>query len=194
MIKRYIPSADAVRSSRLLRWLGPRLHDPDLWRLHRQAVAKGVAIGLFFGLMVPVLQIPVAALVAFIVRANLWVSAASTLVTNPFTFGPIYFAAYSLGTRILGVSHTLPASALEPNATTIAGWIEFFWTKTVALGQPLLLGLLIMAVLASTIGYFATHLVWRIRVVNRRKAGLNARARRGPAAAGEPAGRTGVDQ
>src|SRR5690606_14445801 len=97
VLRRFLPTQESIKGNRLLRWLGPRLHEPGLWHLNRRAVARGVAIGVFFGFMIPVAQIPAAAVGAFFARANLWVSAIATLVSNPFTYAPIYFAAYRLG-------------------------------------------------------------------------------------------------
>ena len=64
----------------------------------------GVAVGVFFGLLLPVAQIPVSAAVAVLLRANLPMAVASTLVTNPVTFGPVYYGAYRLGKALLGAS------------------------------------------------------------------------------------------
>ena len=106
-MRRFLPTQDSIKGNRLLRWLGPRLHEPGLWHLNRRAVARGVAIGVFFGFMIPVAQIPAAAIGAFLARANLWVSAIATLVSNPFTYAPIYYAAYRLGGFLLGVIEAL---------------------------------------------------------------------------------------
>src|SRR5690606_6925327 len=99
-MKRFLPTRDSIKQNRLLSWLGPRIHDPLLWHVNRNSVARGVAIGVFFGLMVPIAQIPAAAVAALILRANLWVSAIATLISNPFTYGPIYILAYRLGSSI----------------------------------------------------------------------------------------------
>ena len=90
MLKSLLPTHDSIKKSRLLSWLGPRIHDPSLWHVNRRAVARGVAIGAFFGLMVPVAQIPAAAIASLLLRGNLWIAAVSTLVSNPFTYAPIY--------------------------------------------------------------------------------------------------------
>jgi uncharacterized protein (DUF2062 family) len=49
--KRYLPDPATLAANRWLAWMGPRLHDPQLWTLHRRNVARAVAVGLFAGLM-----------------------------------------------------------------------------------------------------------------------------------------------
>ena len=101
-LRRLLPSQEVLRSNRWLRWIGPALHHPRLWHMSRRGIALGVALGLFFGLLIPIAQIPLAAGAAVALRANLPTAVASTLVTNPVTFGPVYYAAWRVGNAILG--------------------------------------------------------------------------------------------
>ena len=101
-IKSWLPTPDSLRSNRWLRWMGPVLADPRLWHFSRKGIALGVALGIFFGLLIPVAQMPASALFAVILRANLPMAVASTLVSNPVTFGPVYYGAYRLGQAVLG--------------------------------------------------------------------------------------------
>lgn len=179
MIKRYLPSHDSIKQSRLLSWLGPRLHDPSLWHINRRAVARGVAIGAFFGLMVPVAQIPAAALVSLFMRANVWIAAVSTLVSNPFTYAPIYYFAYRLGATVLGAPLPRPASGVGEEVVAVA-WVDQlvdFGHWVTGIGQPLVLGMLILAVCGAMIGYWGVRLFWRIRVLSKRSRLRIARAR-----------------
>ena len=101
-LRAMIPTRAQIRDNRWLRWLSPWLRKPRLWRWSRRGVAMGVALGIFFGLLVPVAQIPLSVGAAVLMRANVPAAAASTLVTNPLTFGPLYYVAYQLGHRITG--------------------------------------------------------------------------------------------
>lgn len=176
MIKRFLPTRETIVQSRLLRWLGPRIHDPDVWRVNRNSVAKGVAIGAFLGFMVPVGQIPAAALVALMARANLWVAAIATLVSNPFTYGPIYYLAYRLGNWLLPSSHTTADPRLPEEGTLEAsGWVLGSLDWLAGIGRPLVLGVLIMAITAAVLGYFGVLLLWRINVILKRRKQRNAR-------------------
>lgn len=181
MFKRFLPTHDSIKQSRLLRWLGPRLHDPSLWRINRRAVAKGVAIGAFFGLMIPVAQIPAAAVASLFWRANLWIAAVSTLISNPFTYAPIYYFAYRLGAALLGrYAGTDPAlaEAKAEQAMAALSWFDNLWHWITGIGQPLVLGMLVMAVVGAVTGYVLAHLVWRIKVVIKRRRQRAARGLR----------------
>lgn len=176
MLKRFLPTRETIVQSRLLRFLGPRIHDPGLWHINRNSVAKGVAIGAFFGFMVPVAQIPAAALVALLVRANLWVAALSTLVSNPLTYGPIYYFAYRLGNWLLPSSQGPSDPRLsEGQAMTSLRWILDGLDWLTGIGRPLVLGMLIMATVAAVLGYFGILLIWRINVILKRRKLRNAR-------------------
>ena len=62
-IKRLLPDPGQLAGNRWLRWLGPRMFHPRLWHVSRRGVALGVAIGVFFGFLIPIAQIPVSAAV-----------------------------------------------------------------------------------------------------------------------------------
>jgi uncharacterized protein len=169
MIKRFIPTREGLQRNRLLRWLGPRIHDPLLWHINRNSVARGVAIGMFFGLMVPVAQIAAAAVVSLALRANLWVAALATLISNPITYGPIYIFAYRIGSSILptrsGETVETTTSAVEEQATAALQWLIDGLSWMTGIGAPLVLGTLLMATTAAIVGYFSIMLVWRINVI-----------------------------
>ena len=101
-LKAWLPTPQAIKDNRWLRWMGPALQHPRLWHFSRKGIAMGLALGIFFGLLIPVAQMPLAAGAAIVLRANLPMAVASTLVTNPVTFGPVYYGAYHLGKAILG--------------------------------------------------------------------------------------------
>ena len=110
-LKKYLPSPETIRRNRWLQWLGPALLDPRLWHFSRRGVATGVAIGVFFGFLVPVGQIPLAAGAAILLRGYVPGAVASTFVTNPLTFGPVFVTAWYIGNFVLGQS---PAEIVTP--------------------------------------------------------------------------------
>jgi len=162
-LKRYFPSSDSLRANRWLRWMGPALHHPRVWHFSRRGVALGCAIGVFFGLLIPVAQIPLSAGAAVLLRASLPVAVGSTLVSNPVTFGPLYYAAYRLGAAVTGdTTRPVTEHSLTPGEAGIAGWVNFWWQRLQALGMPLIVGLAIMAPLASAAAYVLVNLLWRL--------------------------------
>jgi uncharacterized protein (DUF2062 family) len=163
--KRFLPDRERLLNSRWLRWLGPLLHHPQLWRWSRRGVALGVAIGVFFGLLIPVAQIPFSATAAVLLRANLPAAAASTLVTNPVTFAPIYYAAYKLGAWITGEStEVAPEIKTDPSGNAE----ESFWARISGIGLPLLVGLSITAAFAGLLSYGLISLGWYWHVMHKR--------------------------
>ncbi len=192
-LQRLLPKPETLQRNRWLRWLGPRLLHPRLWHFRRRAVAMGAALGVFFGLLVPLAQIPLAAGASVILRANLPTAVASTLVTNPLTFPPVYYAAWKLGQLVLGEGldaappPAAPLPAPEP-APAAAGASAppapgGFWQRVAAgvtgIGKPLLVGLPVMACIGGLLVYFgvAWGWAWKVRWVRRRRARLRAAGR-----------------
>lgn len=165
-LRDWLPSDEALRANRWLRWLGPALHHPRLWHMSRRGLALGMALGFFFGLLVPLAQIPLSAAAAVALRANVPAAVASTLVTNPLTFGPVYYAAWRLGGAVLGEPAEAPSTpvAEDPGGPADAGWWEATKRRILGVGKPLLLGLAILATGVGLSTYFLVSLAWRLSV------------------------------
>lgn len=176
--RRLLPSREHIHGNRWLRWLAPHLSHPRLWHFSRRGVAIGVALGVFFGLLIPIAQIPFAAGMAILLRANVPAAVGSTLVTNPVTFAPIYVLAHRVGASLLGEDKSPPVQAppgSDPEAIRALGWWRAAWDGVLGLGRPLLLGLSIFAVVAGLLTYWGIMLLWRLRTAwnwkRRRKRG-----------------------
>jgi len=161
-----MPTRERLAANPWLRWLKPWLGHPSLWRWSRRGVALGVALGVFFGLLIPVAQIPVTAAAAIVLRANLPVAVASTLITNPVTMGPLYYAAYHLGSWLTGES---ASPAEESRQTSIPGAEKSLWQRIVSLGKPMLVGMFTMAVIVGLTTYVAIDLLWRLHTKMKRR-------------------------
>ncbi|MDO9358306.1 MAG: DUF2062 domain-containing protein [Polaromonas sp.] len=153
-------------------WLKPVAHhlqEPGLWRLQHEAVARGVAIGLFWAFALPVAQILAAAAHCVWWRGNIPVAAAATLVTNPFTIGFWLWLAYKLGSLILGLApHEVAAGdAVLEAASASAGFDAMAWLQR--FGWPAVLGMAIFAVGGAACGYVFVKLSWRLRVWLKRR-------------------------
>ncbi len=176
--RRWLPSRDSLRNNRWLRWIGPRLFDPHLWHARRRAIALGMAVGVFFGLLIPIAQIPASAAVAVVLRANVPAAVASTLVTNPFTFGPIYYAAWRVGSALLGESTPPPGAPAVPDASAAAvGFWASLQDSIAGVGQPLMLGLALFATVIGLATYLLVSLGWRLAVMRRRRRRIGRGAR-----------------
>ncbi len=183
--KRLVPTQESVRKNRWLRWLGPALQQPKLWHMGRRAIALGVALGVFFGLLIPVAQIPASAAMAVLLRANVPMAIASTLVTNPVTFGPVYYAAYRVGSVFVDdrpateeeASRAAAEAALALETINIDGDDTISWRDRIhsaidrltSIGRPLMVGLLILATICSILAYFLVYAIWGINTRLRRR-------------------------
>ena len=202
-LQRWLPTEEKLRANRCLRWLGPLLRRPWLWHLSRRRVAAGAAIGVFFGFLIPVMQIAAAGGVAILLRANLPVAAVATLVSNPLTYVPIGIAAYQTGAWILGEPVDIEASKaqVEALAKEIAREVEAateatppepgrspedagpplaeptprWWQRLGHIGKPLLLGLAVFAVAGAALAWVLVNLVWIAAVRLRRRRLQNER-------------------
>lgn len=177
---RLLPDPDTLARNRWLRWLGPALHHPRLWHMSRRGIALGAAIGVFFGFLIPLAQIPVSAAFAVALRANVPTAVASTLVTNPITFPPVYYAAWKVGGAILGEAGPAPGtgSVDNPPADTAGNWLQRTWAGLQRVGKPLLLGLALFACGFGLLVYALVHLVWRAQVRFKRWRRIRAAAQR----------------
>lgn len=169
-LRRRIPDEQTLRAHPGLRWLGPLLRRPWLWQFNRRRVAAGVGIGVFFGFLIPVLQIAGAAIFALLLRANLPVAALSTLVSNPLTYAPIGIAAYQTGAALLGERAEPGAEQAIAGAATgddapDASWLD----RLRAIGKPLFLGLAVFAVVGGLLAWGAVHVAWTVGVWLKRR-------------------------
>lgn len=174
------PTQESLQGNRWLGWLGPRLFHPNLWRPRRKTLAAGLAIGVFFGFLIPLAQIPASAVLATVLRANLPAAMASTLVTNPVTFGPVYYVAYKLGVVLVGPADApekaATASAPSPDTETVAtshSW-SVFWGYITGVGKPLAVGLVIFAICGSALVYCVANRLWVMQVRRKRRQRLTS--------------------
>jgi len=165
-LRKYLPDVDAVRSSRLVAPFGGRLQHPNLWCLNRRSVPGAVAIGLFCGLIPGPLQMLGALLIAAPLRKNIPVALLVTLYTNPLTIVPLYILAYGYGQLLLGMPlGTMPQEPVLWDWANLGASLREFAHWSMALGKPLAIGLVALAVTLAVAGYFATEYGWRAYVV-----------------------------
>ncbi len=165
-MKRWIPTREQMLRSRWLRPIARHLDNDHLWHADRHSVARAVAIGLFFGLALPVAQLVFAVVAAIMLRAHVAIAAAFTLVTNPLTFAPIYWLAYRIGSRLLGGMDEAAARRIEEEAAAMAqrgSFMESLWYAVQAAGAPLALGLVVLGAAAGLLGFGLAWLLWRPR-------------------------------
>jgi uncharacterized protein (DUF2062 family) len=173
-LRRHIPTRETVHRYRLLRPFERHLSHASLWRMTRRSVPRGVALGLFVAVIIPVMHTAIAAVFAIPARANVAVAAVFTLVVNPLTIPPLYYAAYRIGAWELHHDASLvnPAAA-ERFSSELSRLL--FWVHEAS--GPIAVGVLTIAFGSALIGYAVSALAWRFWSRNRWHHRRQARGR-----------------
>jgi uncharacterized protein (DUF2062 family) len=158
--RRNLPTRESMERSRMLRPVAHRVLAPELWRFTRRSVPRGVALGMVAGVMFPVAQIAIAAVIALPFRANVPVAALTTFITNPFTTPLILIAAYQIGRWVLHVDAPVVA---QPVAQAATGWLQWLWEA----GPATVTGLVIIAAIGAVLGYGLSALGWRLWIARK---------------------------
>lgn len=176
----WLPAAEQLKQSHALRVFGPYLERHWLWQFNRRTVAGGAAVGLFFGILIPFMQIFFAVVGAMAFRVNVPVAVACTFITNPLTFPPIYYLAYRLGDLLLAggpaaggldaqgsLNAARVASEVAAAASEEAGWLSSKLMDGLgaiqSMGLPLAIGLLVLSVVVSGTAYLLVRTIWSSR-------------------------------
>jgi uncharacterized protein len=174
-LTRHIPRRETIHRYRLLRPFAPHLSQPALWRMTKRSVPRAVALGLFVGVIIPVMHTAIAAVLAIPLRANIAITAAFTLVVNPLTIPAIYYAAYRIGSWELHHDANLVNPAAAERFSSELSRI-LFWIHEAS--GPIALGVLTIAAVSAAIGYFGSAIAWRAWLGSRLRQRRRARAGR----------------
>jgi uncharacterized protein (DUF2062 family) len=156
--KRHIPSRETIDSYRILRPFAKQLRHPELWHMNARSVPRGVALGLGVGVIIPFMHVVLAMLLAIPVRANVVIAGAFTLVVNPITIPPMYWAAYHIGAWELRQETVVDAHSAAEGASELGRML--FWLHHAS--GPIALGILTISASAALLGYLVSALVWRL--------------------------------
>ena len=150
-ILQYLPKKRHFRGSWMHRTLGERIFNTKLWGLHRNQVALGLALGIFIALTPTMgIQMPMAALTAFILRVNIPIAVAACWITNPLSAPLIYGLQYKLGILIIGIT--------EPQMLSgVTGVMQNMMRHA----KPLWAGSLVAGIVGALISYVTVLVSWR---------------------------------
>lgn len=162
-LRRYFSTHPTLSRTGALAWLGERLHDPELWHFGRRAVANGLGAGLCIAFLPVPGQMLCAAGVAIALRANLPLAVAATWLTNPFTFAPMTWLVYSVGSALTGQTVSIQSLDLSLSLVSLRELLGH-------VGKPFLLGSLACALAAGLGGNLLVRLLWRLHLVKRWRA------------------------
>jgi uncharacterized protein (DUF2062 family) len=108
--------------------------------------------------IIPFMHTFIAAILAIPLRANVAIAAAFTLVVNPLTIPPMYYAAYRIGSWELHHDARLLNPAMAERFSGELGRF-LFWIHEAS--GPIALGVLTIAAVAALLGFAAASVLWR---------------------------------
>ena len=146
------------------------------WRLVRQKgspefLARGLAAGVFAGLF-PLfgLQTILGVALAILFRGNKWMAVVGTWISNPLTYGPIFWLNFEVGQWLLKSQEVFELEQIQSATALLEVGADFLLILGV--------GCLVMGSLSSVLSYFfgiklirhwrTLHRVWRRRKHSRR--------------------------
>jgi uncharacterized protein len=166
-LHRNSPKHEDVVKSRWLRPFAGRIGNRELWRFTRRSVPRGVALGLFVGilLLIPGIQIIGVALLALPFRANIPIGAVMTFLSNPATTPFILIAATAAGNKALGLHADVQTfERLISDGASFSAWSSWLFSEA---APAMLAGLALIALVSSVVGYFITVVVWRFWIAGK---------------------------
>jgi uncharacterized protein (DUF2062 family) len=135
-------------------------------------VPRGVALGLFVGVMIPLAHFIVAAFLAVFIRANIPAAMLATFIGFPVFYVALVALAYKIGNFLLRVDAMTTIQPISNTMETIqTGHLLQYLTGA---GLTTAFGLFVIATVAASLGYVITSLAWRVRVGRLRQARLQA--------------------
>ena len=160
-VKRQFLKSRKIKEHRVLGYFGEAFDRRQLWHVTRFSVARAFAVGIFSAYLPVPFEMIIAALLAYIVRANLPISVMLIWISNPFTWALLWGPPYLLGAMILGeTSGPVPALSSE--------WIQDNYTA-------LFLGCSLVGAAMGIAAYFTVLLLWRMDVVKQWEQRRNLR-------------------
>lgn len=168
-IKNNLPDKHTIKKHASMGVLDEHLHHPALWCWSCRTVSRGVAIGLLVAFLPLPFQMLLAAGMAILLCANLPTAVALTWITNPITFVPINYAIYWVGKIILSE----PTKDIKiPSVSWSFSSMQHFWasvTQISKLGKAYLIGLPIVAITVSLLGYVLVQALWHLKIFSHQK-------------------------
>ena len=128
------------------------LQDTRLWGIRRRTAVPAFALGLFIAFLPFPGHIAIAALAALSLRINIPVAVVASLISNPLTIYPMFYAAYRLGRILLGT---------EPVTFRFELSLDWVTHTFVTIWQPMMLGCLLLGTAAAIVGYIVLDALWR---------------------------------
>ena len=162
--QRNMPTRESFEQNKYLRPVAHRVLAPALWRFTRRSVPRGVALGMFTGILIPMGQIPASAVLALPLRANNPAAALTTFLTNPFTTPFLWAGAYWVGRKVLRLDAAVPGRPIAHQVHANLDWLQWLYAEA---GPSIIVGLLVITVVGAILGYALSALGWRLWIARK---------------------------
>ncbi|MBN1816375.1 MAG: DUF2062 domain-containing protein [Sedimentisphaerales bacterium] len=145
----------SLAGSHLHRIWGRKLFSEVLWKIDRDAIAGGLALGLFVAFTPTIgFQMLLVACGALYFKVNLPIALAACWVTNPLTALPIYTAAWKLGKytiqTLLPVDDIMEAYNMDTKSARVLLQGIYIWT-----------GSFFFSMVSAVVSNVAVKLLWK---------------------------------
>lgn len=169
-LRAHVPTRAQLERNRFIKPFAKTVLRSELWRFTRRSVPRGVALGLFIGVMIPLAHFVVATLLAVFVRANIPAALLATFIGFPVIYIGLVALADKIGSWML---HLDSMTVVEPigsamQATETDHLLQYLTRE----GLNVALGLFVEATVLASAGYLLTVLIWRFWIARKRKARL----------------------
>lgn len=151
ILRKILPSQATLRDRWFLRPFDALLHDPSLWSTHRRNTTRSLALGIFIAFIPFPVHTVLAGVSAIYLRTNVPVAILASWITNPITFGPLYYGCYRLGLLLSGKQATTDREGFS--GIGVGNMLE-------DIGEPLLLGCLVAGAAISGLCYWSVNRLW----------------------------------
>lgn len=173
-VRSHVPTREALEHNRFIRPFAHLILRSELWRFTRRSVPRGVALGLFVGVMIPLAHFVVAAFLAVFLRANIPSAMLATFIGFPVIYVALVALAYKIGEWLL---HLDAMTGIQPLGETMQNTqTDHLLQQITGAGLETALGLFVLASLFATIGYVLSSVCWRWWVARKRRLRLTAGA------------------
>ena len=174
-----IPTREQLEKSRWVKPYAKYVLRSNLWQFNRRSVPRGVALGLFVGIMIPLAHFAAAAMLAVFLRANIPVALTATFIGFPAFLPVIWLAAERVGSWLLRVdAMTVVAPVSQTMQATETDHLLAMLTQK---GPSVAFGMFVIASVLASVGYLVTSFFWRVRVGRKRARRLAEARLRQPA-------------
>jgi uncharacterized protein (DUF2062 family) len=169
-LRSHVPTREALERNRFVRPFAHLILRSELWRFTRRSVPRGVALGLFVGVMIPLAHFVVAAFLAVFLRANIPAAMLATFIGFPVIYVALVALAYKIGEWLL---HLDAMTGIQPLGETMqTTQTDHLLQRITGAGLDTALGLFVLACVFATLGYGLSAVFWRWWVARKRRQRL----------------------